>query len=203
MKPAAKRTQKTKKLPPRKRLCHAAKISDYRFKRLLRCFVEDVSATEAASRLGLSVGSVNAIYRKLRAFLAETSLFDNLYEIDPTPPPEAELQYIRFHLARVGRKRGIAPDDLSHDLHFRESCWRYECQLLSGFGARSVQDMMYQDILALIRRCGPVGRPVRNPLAAYKYLLERNERIAAWLQRNSAELRDPRHREQLRRIRDL
>lgn len=203
MNSAAKRKRKTKKSRRPKRLCHAAKISDYRFKRLLRYFAEDLSATETAARMRLSVNAVSEIYGKLRAFFAETGLFASLYEADPTPEPEDELQYIGFHLARVAEMRGLPADDRNNDLHFRESCWRFECRMLAELGARNMRETMYRDLLALIRLCGPVGRPPRNRLAARRYLLERNDRIAAWLQRNSPAMSDSRYRRELQQIRDL
>lgn len=53
----------------RRPLYHSAKISEYRFRKVLWHFVRDHSASETARATGLSVNSVHAIFRKIRGHL--------------------------------------------------------------------------------------------------------------------------------------
>ena len=48
-----------------------SKISEAKFRQLLRLFAMDLTATDAAQLSDLSVRSVNAIYQRIRARLAQ------------------------------------------------------------------------------------------------------------------------------------
>ena len=77
-----------------------SKISEAKFRRLLRCFALDLTATETAVMTGLSVRSVNAIYLRIRERLAEAcetqSPFSGQVKIDES----------YFGPTRVRGKRG-------------------------------------------------------------------------------------------------
>jgi transposase len=47
-----------------------SRISEKKFRQLLRCFAMDFTATDTATLTGLSVRSVNSIYLKLRSQIA-------------------------------------------------------------------------------------------------------------------------------------
>ena len=49
-----------------------SRIAEKKFRQLIRCFVMDFTATDTAEMIGVSVRSVNSIYLKLRARLAES-----------------------------------------------------------------------------------------------------------------------------------
>ena len=63
-----------------------SRISDRRFRRLIRCFCEDLTATQTARLTGLSRRSVNSIFLKIRRRLAEEceaqSPYSGVVEID-------------------------------------------------------------------------------------------------------------------------
>lgn len=48
-----------------------SRLSEYKFRRLTRCFALDLTATETAAITGLSRRSVNAIYLRIRERLAQ------------------------------------------------------------------------------------------------------------------------------------
>ena len=63
-----------------------SRISERRFRELVRCFCEDLTATQAARLTGLSVRSVNSIFLKIRRRLAEEceaqSPYSGVVEVD-------------------------------------------------------------------------------------------------------------------------
>ena len=63
-----------------------SRISERRFRRLIRCFCEDLTATQTARLTGLSRRSVNSIFLKIRRRLAEEceaqSPYSGVVEID-------------------------------------------------------------------------------------------------------------------------
>ena len=63
-----------------------SRISERRFRELLRCFCEDLTATQTAGLTGLSVRSVNSIFLKIRKRLAEEceaqSPYSGVVEVD-------------------------------------------------------------------------------------------------------------------------
>lgn len=63
-----------------------SRISERRFRDLVRCFCEDLTATQTAGLTGLSVRSVNSIFLKIRRRLAEEceaqSPYSGVVEID-------------------------------------------------------------------------------------------------------------------------
>ena len=48
-----------------------SKISEARFRHLVKCFALDLTATESAAVTGISVRSMNEIYLRIRARMAE------------------------------------------------------------------------------------------------------------------------------------
>ncbi|PJK08269.1 IS1595 family transposase [Lysobacteraceae bacterium NML95-0200] len=58
-------------MPSKNRYYRHSKISEAKFRRLLRLFAMDLTATDAAQLCGLSVRSVNAVYQRIRARLAQ------------------------------------------------------------------------------------------------------------------------------------
>ena len=77
-----------------------SRIAEKKFRQLIRCFVMDFTATDSAEMIGVSVRSVNSIYLKLRARLAESceraSPFQGAVEVDES----------YFGARRVRGKRG-------------------------------------------------------------------------------------------------
>lgn len=81
---------------------HRSKISEARFRHLVRCFALDLTATETAAMTGISVRSVNTIYLRMRERMAEAceaqSPFSGQVEIDES--------YFGPHRVRGKRGRG-------------------------------------------------------------------------------------------------
>ena len=50
--------------------CRSAKINEAKFRQILRCFGEDLTASSTSRMTGVSVRSVNDIYLKIRRRLA-------------------------------------------------------------------------------------------------------------------------------------
>lgn len=157
-----------------KRLYHSAKISDYRFRKVLRCFAQDRSARDTARETGLSINSVASLFHKLRVFFTELKLFSDLYEgKDPSDfEPGMELYeraLLEFHFQRVRAKHGLNSPMDEPDYHFAESCWRYHYKVMADQRASDqLPTMMFNHLLELIRLCGPVGKTPVNRRAGYE-----------------------------------
>ncbi|HEY1256971.1 MAG TPA: IS1595 family transposase [Terracidiphilus sp.] len=79
-----------------------AKISEAKFRHLLRCFALDLSATQTARMTGISVRSVNPIFQRLREKLAQ-----ECEKISPfSGDLEADESYFGPHRVRGRRGRG-------------------------------------------------------------------------------------------------
>lgn len=191
-------------------LYRAAKISDYRFRKVLAQFVRDATVAETARRTGLSPNAVEQIFRKLRVFCFEGGLFRDFYqglnpvEIEgPRGPHERDL--IRFHLARMEAKRGLKQPLTEPPYHFAESDWRYEYQVLireRPSGEEAVRGMMLRHLVQFIRVCGPIGAPPESGIAGRLILMDQIAERARWLQRNAPGFSDPDLRLQLQRVID-
>ena len=77
-----------------------SKISEARFRRLLRAFSMDLTASDAARLTGISLRSVNAIYLKIRRRVAEYCEEQSPYS------GEVELDESYFGPRRIRGKRG-------------------------------------------------------------------------------------------------
>lgn len=191
------------------RLYRSAKISDYRFRRVLGQFVLDASATDAARATGLSVNSTHAIYRKLRVFFYEVGLFIDFYRgRDPdtvdSGNPHFEFRLLEFHFARVRDKHGLKSPANEPHYHFAESCWRYDFKIIQNQRPSApVHAMMLANLLELIRLCGPVGGPLRNRVAGLKAVARQIDQRIHWLERNAPGFADEVSRRGLREARAI
>ena len=77
-----------------------SRIAEKKFRQLIRCFVMDFTATDTAEMIGVSVRSVNNIYLKLRARLAESC------ELASPLQGAVEVDESYFGACRVRGKRG-------------------------------------------------------------------------------------------------
>ena len=77
-----------------------SRIAEKKFRQLMRCFVMDFTATDTAEMIGVSVRSVNSIYLKLRARLAESC------ELASPLQGAVEVDESYFGARRVRGKRG-------------------------------------------------------------------------------------------------
>lgn len=169
----------------------SAKISDYRFRKVLEHFARDDSATEAARATKLSVNSVHALYRKLRIFFFEAGLFVDFYVgHDPqefeSDNPVFEQALLEFHFARIRDKRGLKSLTNEPPYHFAESCWRYDFKvLMTQRPSEAVHAMMLSHLLELIRLCGPVGAAPRNRAEGLRAVARQIDQRILWLERNA------------------
>jgi len=86
--------------PVKNRYYHRSRITEKVFRRLIRVFSMDLTATQAADFTGISVRSVNSIYLKIRARLAEHCETQNPFR------GEIEVDESYFGPKRVRGKRG-------------------------------------------------------------------------------------------------
>ncbi len=177
---------------PLNRYYVAAKISEYQFKKLLWNFAHDISPTETSRHMRLSLNSVNAIYMKIRRYFVELGHFPDIQvdqeelEFSDEIAVDSDEAFIRFHRNRMSRKYGLVKNADIHGLHRCESCWRYvNLELLNDGRDTNIPRMMYRDLIALIRICGPLGSPITNLDKALEYRRQRVEQRLLWLQRNS------------------
>jgi hypothetical protein len=192
-----------------RKLRHAAKISDYRFRKVLWHYVRDHSAAQAARETGVSTNSVSAIYRKLRVFFFEVGLFTDIYQgQDPCTFESEDLTFerdlITYHLERMrGMRRAKCPAD-EPDYHFAESHWRFHFQVLLGQRAsEEVYAMMLTHLAEIIRLCGPVGQKPSNLGAGLMAVVRQMDQRILWLERNGPEFRSDERRAELKSIRGL
>jgi transposase len=78
----------------------SAKISEAKFRQILRCFDEDLTASSTARLTGVSVRSVNSIFLKLRKRMAE------LCDAEPLLNGTVEVDESYFGPHRIKGKRG-------------------------------------------------------------------------------------------------
>lgn len=203
--PVAKSKKRDRVVP----LYRFAKISDYRFRKVLEEFVRDSSATDAARATRLSVNSVHAIYRKLRVFCFEAGLFMDFYGgQDPTEfvsdNPRFERDLLAFHLERVRARRGLRSPVSEPPYHFAESCWRYDFKvLMEQRPSEVVYAMMLSHLLEIIRLCGPVGATPSNRRAGALAITRQIDQRILWLERNAPGFTEPDIRSGLRAARAI
>ena len=77
-----------------------SRIAEKKFRQLIRCFVMDFTATDTTEMIGVSVRSVNNIYLRLRARLAESC------ELTSPLQGAVEVDESYFGARRVRGKRG-------------------------------------------------------------------------------------------------
>ncbi|PAT41854.1 IS1595 family transposase [Vandammella animalimorsus] len=87
-------------MPIKNRYYRHSKISESKFRQLLRLFAMDLTATDAAQLCGLSVRSVNAVYQRIRARLAQECAAQSPFS------GELEADESYFGPKRIRDKRG-------------------------------------------------------------------------------------------------
>lgn len=101
-------------MPSKNRSCRHSKISEAKFRHLLRPFAMDLTATDAAQPCGLSVRSVNALYQRICVRLARQCAAQSPFS------GELEADESTFGPQRIRGKRGCdGLVDLGLDKHFR------------------------------------------------------------------------------------
>ena len=88
-------------MPPRNRYYRRSHLSEAQFRRLLRLFALDLTATDAAELTGLTRKNVTMIYGRIRRRLAEARARDA-----PWTPGEVEVDEAYFGPRRVRGLRG-------------------------------------------------------------------------------------------------
>lgn len=185
-------------------LYHSAKISDYRFRKVLWHFVRDYSATDTAKATGLSVNSVHGVFRKLRVYFYEAGLFMNFYggtgEAAFKPEDEPlQRDLLAFHSRRAARRRGLKTNPGEPNYHLAESWWRLDfAMIMRERPSEAVYDMMMGQLLAVIRIGGAVGTTPGNTPQRVKVLARLVDQKILWLQRNAAEFSTTELREGLK-----
>ncbi len=205
---SARKSAKTKRVS--RPLYHSAKISEYRFRKVLMSFVRDQSATDTARACGLSVNAVVGIFRKVRVYFFEVALFTDFYEGgDPLAELDRESatyehDLLTFHLARVRAKNGLKSPASEPDYHFAESHWRYHFHVMERDRPDApIRDMMLAHLLEIIRICGPVGTKPVNRRAGLLAVMQQMDQRIAWLERNASGFISPARRDSLKDVRAM
>jgi hypothetical protein len=79
----AGRGARLNKAPIRNRYYRRARLSERKFRDLLRCFSIDMSATDTARLTSVSVRSTNTVYLKIRQRIAEYAERDSIFNYLP------------------------------------------------------------------------------------------------------------------------
>ena len=87
-------------MPSKNRSCRHSKISEAKFRHLLRLFAMDLTATDAAQLCALSVRSVNTVYQRIRVRLAQQCAAQSPFS------GELEADESYFGPKRIRGKRG-------------------------------------------------------------------------------------------------
>lgn len=176
-------------------LYHSAKISDYRFKKVLWHFVRDHTTAQTAKGTGLSVNSVHAIFHKVRVYFYEVGLFQDIYEgktpyLSDTSEPVFGRALQEFHAQRHRAKRGLKAPDNEPDYHFAESYWRYDYHITERERtSEALHDMMLAHLLEIIHACGPIGTKPENQHAGLLAILRQMDQRMIWFLNNSVHLK--------------
>lgn len=197
---------------PANRLYRGGKISEHRFRKVLRAFAGDTPPSALAGQMRLSINSIVAIYQRLRMHYVKIGVFRDFYRDDnPDGAPDRgtieefetyEHTLLAFHLNRVSRMRGIKPEPGAVDHHFCESCWRFRfVPFFEGRPDESVHTMMFDELLTYLRVGGPIGTPTPNLRAVREVQLELLDRRTAWLERSSPMFKSEELRASLREMR--
>jgi len=191
-------------------LYRSAKISDDKFREVLRHFVRDHTAAETARQTGLSHNSTNAIFHKLRVYFTRVGLFVDIYERQDLDKlgidnPVFERDLLSFHFSRVGKKRGIqSPSDYPVDYHFAESYWRFGFDMMTKQRpSELVYSMMEKNLLEIIEICGSVGSIPENREAGLEAVFQQIDRYLLWLKRNAPNFSSPESRETIDDVLDV
>lgn len=78
-----------------------SRLSEYRIKKIIECFSEDITASLAAKILRIKRNTINAYYNRFRELIFEYSLKEQKQEIG-----EFELDESYFGARRIRGKRG-------------------------------------------------------------------------------------------------
>ena len=78
-----------------------SRLSEYRIKKIIECFSEDITASLAAKILRINRNTINAYYNRFRELIFEYSLKEQKQEIG-----EFELDESYFGARRIRGKRG-------------------------------------------------------------------------------------------------
>ncbi|RMX10954.1 IS1595 family transposase [Allofranklinella schreckenbergeri] len=105
-------------MPSKNRYYRRSKISEAKFRHLLRLFAMDLTATDAAQLCGLSVRSVNTVYQRIRVRLAQQCAAQSPFSGEL----EADESYFGPKRIRGKRGRGAGGKTIVFGLPGRGDC---------------------------------------------------------------------------------
>lgn len=143
------------------RFLASAKLSDHRFKRMVRLYAEGISASDAAVALKLSYPTVRGLYQQVRSRMQEVGLYRDADEYRQFMRQWADDKEIDAHFrlieGQMGKRRGAT--DATRTLHLAELLYRHDEG--SRLGAQFA-DVHYSKLILLIRLTGPLNRPLTD-----------------------------------------
>jgi len=105
-------------MPRKNRYYRRSKISEAKFRQLVRLFALDLTPTDTAELTGLSVRSTNAIYQRIRTRIAEVCAIQSPFKGEI----EADESYFRPKRIRGKRGRGAGSKTIVFGLLKRGNC---------------------------------------------------------------------------------
>lgn len=135
-----------------------AKLSDYRLKRIIRCYAEGLPAREAMAQCGVSHVTAYRLYSQLRARLLHVGLFKTYEKFSAEKDEDEEEggyfpweQFEAYLERQLNKHRGIRSGN--RDFYIAEKIFKHE--------AKYNPAQFYSLVLLAIRLTGPLNRPPR------------------------------------------
>ena len=163
-----------------------AKLSDYRIKRIIRCYAEGLPVKEAMTRCRVSHVTAYRLYGQIRARLLYVGLFKTYDQFGAEKDEDEEEgsyfpweQFKAYLEHQLNRHRGIRSGN--RDLYVAEKIFNHEGKYNPA--------QVYSLILMAIRLTGPLNRPPK-PFESAKFHREVLRILLSNIRKSFAEL-DP------------
>jgi len=155
-------SKKKRKSGHASRILLGAKITDYRLKKIIRCYADGLTAIDAAKNVNVSATRIYAIYKLIRRRMILLGVYPDALHVladakKGNAPNFRDMLIDRIELMKSER-RGIRDSNFSQ--HAAEVAYR---TLLGEKGAQH----HYDDIMLAIRHAGPLNA-TKRPSSRYE-----------------------------------
>lgn len=175
---------RVKSAKPPAQLVANAKLSDYRIKRIIRCYAEGLPVSDVMTRCRVSHVTAYRLYGQLRSRLLHVGLFKTYEQFGAEKDEDEEegsyfpWEQFKAYLERqLNQHRGIRSGN--RNLYVAEKLFKHE--------AKYNPAQFYSLILLAIRLTGPLNRPPR-PFDSAKFHREVLRIILSDIRKSFAEL---------------
>ena len=143
------------------RILLRAKISDYKLKKIIRCYAEGLTAAQTHQRVNVSATRIYAIYKLIRKRMILLGAYPDAMKVLSDAKEANTLKFRDLLLDQIAvaksERRGITDDNFSQ--HAAEIAYR---ALLGDHGAQH----HYDDIMLAIKYTGPLNA-IKPPTIRY------------------------------------